>query len=101
MNKRVSSTMIHAPNEEKLQTFLNKINGAKAKPAILKITQPFASQFIPKSSTSVLPVLLSEYYNSEALHKDYLSLLDMCESVYPMIQVRCNNYSSVCDFTCL
>ena len=88
MNKRVLSTAIDTPNDEKLQSFLNKLNGAKAKPAILKITQPYDEQFIPKSSTLLLPVLLSEFYSPEALHKDYLSLLQLCESTYPMIQVR-------------
>lgn len=47
--------------------FFTKLNGATIKPAILKIIQPYAEQFIPKSSTPTLPVLLSEYYNPEAL----------------------------------
>ena len=92
MCKRVSSAPIHPPDKEKLQTFFSKLDGAKVKPAILKITQPYAEKFVPKSSTCILPMLLSEFYNPEALHKDYLALLQICESTYPMIQVRWLHY---------
>ena len=69
-------TVIDPPDEVKLQKFFNKLNGATVKLAILKITQPYAEQFIPKSSMFTLPELLSDY-NPEALHTDYLFASDL------------------------
>jgi len=64
--------------------YLIKINGAKVKPALLKIIQPYAKQF---NQLFYYQGSFSEYYNPEALHKDYLSLLEICESVYQTIKV--------------
>ena len=57
-------------------------------PAILKITQPYAQEFIPKQVSLALPLPMMELYNPETLHMDYASLLDVCESVFETITVR-------------
>ena len=59
---------------------------AKKKPAILKITQPYA--LIPKLCSSTLPRPMMELYNPQALHMGYLSLLEACESAFQGIKVR-------------
>jgi len=61
---------------------------AENKPAILKITQPYAQEFIPKLCCSALPTPMMELYNPEALHMSYLTLLETCESAFQSITVR-------------
>lgn len=71
-----------------LTTFFEETNKAKQKPAIFKITQPYAQEFIPKSVGSTLPPPMMELYDPEALHLDYLSLLAVCESTFDKIMVH-------------
>ncbi len=58
-----------------------EINKAQTKPALLRVVELFAEEFIPRLSTNKLPKPLTELYNPEALRMDYLKLLDSCESV--------------------
>ena len=80
--------MILPPSPEALVTFLEELNKAKQKPAIFKISQPYAQEFIPKCVGSTLPLPMMELYNPEALHMDYLSLLTACESTFDTIRVK-------------
>lgn len=61
---------------------------ADKKPAILKITQPYAKDFIPKCATKALPLPMMELYNPDTLQMDYLSLLNVCESTFQTIKAR-------------
>jgi len=58
---------IHPASTTELDTFYKAINEAKRKPAILKITHPFAETFIPLLSQSVFPLPITELYNPAAL----------------------------------
>ena len=61
---------------------------AEKKHAMLKIVHPYAKEFILKLCSSTLPLPMMELYNPEALHMDYLSLLEACELAFPSITVR-------------
>ena len=76
------------PSSAAITTFFQEINMAENKPAILKITQPYAQEFIPKLCCSALPTPMMELYNPEALHMSYLTLLETCESAFQSITVR-------------
>ena len=80
-------TDITPPSEAQIDAFFKQVNMADKKPAILTVTQPYAKEFIPKLCTSTLPMPLTELYSQEALHMDYLSLLDTCESTFQSIKV--------------
>lgn len=75
------------PSEESLKAFYKCLNEAKSKPAILKITRPYSLQFVPKICDQSLPTPLTEMYEPEALHSDYLSLLEKCETAFSTIKV--------------
>jgi len=79
------------PSPAAIDIFFRKVNMAKKKPAILKITQPYAQGFIPKLCSSTLPRPMMELYDPEALHMGYLSLLEACESAFQGIKVRLIN----------
>lgn len=70
-----------------MDIFFKKISEAKAKPAILKITSPYAENFIPILSNPKFPVCLTELYNPDKLNKDYLDLITECERVFESIKV--------------
>lgn len=79
---------IAPPSPAAVSTFIQEINMAEKKPAILKIIQPYAQDFIPKSCSPALPLPMMELYNPEALHMGYLTLLEECESTFQSIKVR-------------
>ena len=56
--------------------FFAKLDSAPKKPAILKIVEPYSEQFIPKLCNVALPKPLTELYNPDSLHLEYLSFLD-------------------------
>lgn len=76
------------PSPAAMTAFFQEINMAEKKPAILKIVQPYAHEFIPKICCSTLPLPMTELYNPEALHMGYLSLIETCESAFQSITVR-------------
>lgn len=67
--------------------FLAKINLAQKKPAILKITPPYAEEFIPNCYKSTLPKPMTDLYNPEMLHVDFITLLNECETVFSSLKV--------------
>ncbi len=71
-----------------MNNFFRKIDKAQIKPALLRVVEPFAEDFIPRLSTDKLPKPLTDLYNPDALRMDYLKLLDSCESVFQSIKVR-------------
>ena len=73
--------------EDQFKLFLDYISGSVHKPGLLKITTPFAEQFVPRACDSSLPHSLSSLYSPNALHLDYLSLLQECEMVFSTIKV--------------
>lgn len=72
---------------EELDGFFAKISKADKKPAILKIVQPYAEEFIPRLSSALLPIPMMDLYNPELLHADYLSLLNECEAQFECLKV--------------
>ena len=76
---------IHPASTTELDTFYKAVNEAKRKPAILKITQPFADTFIPMLSQSVFPLPITELYNPAALD------MEECEKVFDCIKVSTHN----------
>ena len=66
---------------------MHQISMAKCKPAILKITPPYSGEFIPTICKDSFPKPISELYNPEALHMDYLSLLNECETMFESLKV--------------
>ena len=82
-----TTKVIDSASPTELDTFYKAINEAKRKPAILKITQPFAEVFIPKLSQSVFPLTIMELYNPASLDMDYHDLLKECEKVFGAIKV--------------
>ena len=88
---RALTKAIHPASTTELDTFYKAINEAKRKPAILKITQPFAETFIPMLSQSVFPLPITELYNHAALDMEYPDLLEECEKVFDCIKVSTHN----------
>ncbi len=79
---------ISQPSDLEMNNFFRKIDKAQIKPALLRVVEPFAEDFIPRLSTDKLPKPLTDLYNPDALRMDYLKLLDSCESVFQSIKVR-------------
>ncbi len=67
---------------EEIDAFTKVLNSAAKKPAILKITQPYAQAFIPKLSSSEFPKPLTDLYNAEALTMNYVELLSKCKEIF-------------------
>ena len=61
---------------------------AKSKPAILKITQPYAESFIPQMSLSIFPQPITQLYNPKTLQMGYPDLLKESEQVFLKIEVK-------------
>ena len=92
---RTSTKATHQASIAELDTFYEAINEAKRKPAILKITQPFAKTIIPLLSQFVFPLPITELYEPAALSMMYLDLLKECEKVFDCIKVNIyDNYIS-------
>ena len=71
-----------------MNTFFDKLNKAKAKPAILRITMPYAKEFVPKQSSDNFPIPFYELYNPDKLSCDYVQLLRECEKVFKELKVK-------------
>ena len=78
---------IKEPTESEMNSFYECLDGAKKKPAILKIIQPYANSFVPKVLSAELPKPISSFYNPDALKMDYIELLAECERLFNMISV--------------
>ena len=78
---------IEEPSEEEMDDFFKKISGATKKPAILKVVEPNAHNFIPKLNDDTLPKPMLELFNRDALQMDFLTLLDVCEKHFQSIKV--------------
>lgn len=63
------------PSNEELNTFYQVLHQAEYPAALLKITLPYAYNFIPKLTCSTFPKPIPELYNPDMLHQDYLSLI--------------------------
>ena len=85
--KRIRSSGITPPSESDMSIFFKKISEAKAKPAILKITLPYAHNFIPILSNPKFPAPLTELYNTDMLNSSYLDLIWECEKVFESLKV--------------
>lgn len=83
----VRKRQIPPPTEDEISAFYSTIDGAKKKPAILKLIQPYAEFFIPKLSKAEFPKPMTELYNTEALTMNYTELLAECERVFDLIAV--------------
>ena len=70
-----------------MNVFFKKISEAKTKPAILKITLPYAQEFIPILSNPKFPAPLTELYNPDMLNVGYLDLIAECEKVFESLKV--------------
>ena len=70
-----------------MDVFFAQLDSAPKKPAILKIVEPYSEQFIPKLCNVALPKPLTELYDPDSLHLEYLSLLELCEERFQSIKV--------------
>ena len=82
-----ASKKIMPASQATMTTFYQEIIMAEKKPTMLKIIHPYAQEFIPKLCSSTLPLPMLELYNPEALHMNYLSLLEACELAFQSITV--------------
>ena len=71
-----------------LDSFYKVIAQAKDKPAILKITQPFAESFVLQSSLTTIPQPIAQLYNPAILEMGYHDLLKECKRVFHTIEVK-------------
>ena len=81
------------PTQSELDTFYAQLNNSSPKPAILRVIDGYAENFIPMSRNPKYPRSLSYLYNPDTLDYGYLQLLDECEHVYTSLQVF---YSFMC-----
>ena len=70
---------IPPPTGPELESFYKAIAQSKDKPAILKITQPFAESFVPQLSLPTIPQPITHLYNPAILEMGYHDLL--CTSI--------------------
>ena len=80
-------TKIEPPTEADLADFFSTLNKAKNKPAILKITDPYYKDFVPKLSRPEFPKPITELYDPIALTMSYTVLLKETEKVFDSIKV--------------
>ena len=92
--------VIPPPTGPELESFYKSIAQAKDKPAILKITQPFAESFVPQLSLPTIPQPITQLYNPATLEMGYHDLLKECERVFHTIEVKKCNTSIIC-FYCI
>lgn len=74
---------VHAqtPNCEEIKDFFSKLSACGTKPAILSLVDPYASNYVPKSTLSSFPQPLQELYDEEYSKLIYTELLKACEMV--------------------
>lgn len=77
---------IPEPSESELKLFYEALHQAEKKPAVLKITQPYAAQFISTSILDHYPKPITDLYNP-AIEVDYLHLRQECERTFDLISV--------------
>ena len=77
---------IKEPTESEMNSY-ECLDGAKKKPAILKIIQLYANSFVPKVLLAQLPKPISSFYNPDVLKMNYTELLAECERLFNMILV--------------
>ncbi|XP_019858639.1 PREDICTED: uncharacterized protein LOC109586852 [Amphimedon queenslandica] len=70
-----------------MDSFLQKISKGKERPAILKITMPYAEEFIPRLSDTRFPSPITELYNPKMLDSDYIELLSECDKVFQELKI--------------
>lgn len=88
LSKRSKLSTVRKPlSEDETKIFYDKLSKAKAKPAVLKITMPYAEELVPKLSNTSFPTPISELYNSDMLSCDYIQLLSECEKVFEKLKV--------------
>ena len=80
-------TDIDLPSELEMDIFYKDLAKAKEKPAILKITNPYADSFIPVSTIPSFPKPLADLYNPSSLQMDCLTLIKECEVIFSTLQV--------------
>ena len=76
-----------SPSENEMDTFFQKISKGKERPAILKITMPYAQEYIPRLSDTRFPLPITELYNPKMLDSDYIQLLSECEKVFQELKI--------------
>jgi hypothetical protein len=64
-----------------------KISTAKNKPAILRVIPPYSNEFIPKYSTGLFPKPITELYNPDMLHENYVTLIKECEKLFNSVKI--------------
>ena len=77
---RALTKAVPSPSTTELDVYYKAINEAEKKPAILKITQPFAGTFILMLAQSVLPMPITKLCKPAALDKEFPDLLKKCEN---------------------
>lgn len=82
-----TSRKIDLTLDSEQQMFFKQINRAKNKPAILKIINPYADNFIPTPCLPSFPKPLTDLYNPAALQMEYLDLIHECEQLFLTLQV--------------
>lgn len=65
-----------------MKIFFERLSKADMKAAILKITEPYALDFVPKLYSDVFPTPIAEMYNPKMLESDWMALLAECERVF-------------------
>ena len=80
------------PSVDDINAFYSALSEAKDKPAILKITEPYYKNFIPKLSLSEFPMPITEAYNPATLTMNYHDLLKESEKVFESLKyvTSCN-----------
>ena len=86
--RKTKCSTIPAPTQAELDACYAKLFSCDKKPAVLRVLDNYADQFIPLSRNPTYPKSLSYLYNPATLDMDYLQLLEECERVFADVKVK-------------
>ncbi|XP_072044161.1 uncharacterized protein [Amphiura filiformis] len=86
-SRKAKLKSIPPPTKAELDECYASLDRCEQKPAILRVLDDYAKNFIPVSRDSRFPRALGYLYNPDTLELGYLDLLTECERVYSTVQV--------------
>ena len=78
---RKPTRSIPEPTNDELKDFYTAINKSASKPAILCFIEPYAQEYVPKTSTADFPPALDDLYNKDLHGKNFPEVIDHCKSI--------------------
>ena len=78
---RKPTRSVPEPTNDELKDFYTAINKSASKPAILCFIEPYAQEYVPKTSTADFPPALDDLYNKDLHGKNFPEVIDYYKSI--------------------